>query len=718
METKTMQKHIIVFLFLLFQINLFANDYSEAKVMRESIDSHERPSIDAPKTQNAYKMGDVLYIEYCNKLQWCKTPKGYVKQYLLFFDKNPLMLKNEGVIETVDATPPFKTQESHWNQSLLFSRIAVDEDVKDLLRAIALQNNSQILFDKDIQGIENLTIENMPLEGAFNLIMQRNNLSHKWQGNTLVISSVDATTIKRELIVLQNLTIDKLITLLKRYKLYDRLKSKVIFDTQMNALFIEASGNEIADLQNILKQFEIAERLLRENRIKRTQEDLAYQKLESINQTQEALKKKKEKYGMDGHDEWKMLVDIIELKYINVKATEIEFLGQKIQVESLEDTLRGLLGTGYAKTNVLNNIDVNGTNTFASKEQSYEKPYLKIDGRTNSVIIKDYPDRIDEIKAIIARLDIPAKLIEIEVTIATGTTGFTNQLGLALGGTRKSSDTRTYGISTSSTVADNLNNPTNDLLQPSGAFGLSGSMLFTGSKSVINAQLNAMEEDGTGKVLSNPRIVTLNNREATIVSGNSVSIPVTTDNKIELETVDTGISIKATPHIVDKSADNEKDVMLDITIESSSLGDKVADQINKVTNKINTNVIMKNNETLILGGLFQYTESNTNAGVPLLKDIPILGFLFSTKDKLLNKNELVFFITPRIITSQMVSDMQNSTKQHYQDTLEANKKIFDTQMKQNIDTKEVTKTQVISKPSTENDPYASHEGRMQLLLGH
>ncbi len=84
-----------------------------------------------------------------------------------------------------------------------------------------------------------------------------------------------------------------------------------------------------------------------------------------------------------------------------------------------------------------------------------------------------------------------------------------------------------------------------DILKPIGALGLSSSMLFMGSKSMLNFQLNLMESEGVGKVLSNPRIVTLNNREATILSGDSVSVPTATADKMSLQSVNTGVSIKA-----------------------------------------------------------------------------------------------------------------------------------------------------------------------------
>jgi type II secretory pathway component GspD/PulD (secretin) len=558
----------------------------------------------------------------------------------------------------------------HWNNDKLFFRTSVNESVVDILTAIAIQNHSQIIFDKGIEATETLTIEEMPLEGAFNLILQRNNLEYKWEGNTIIVNSIKNTQLKKEFLILENITIDKLISLLKRYNIYTKIKNKVKFDSEMNAVYIEAQAQVVEDFKNIIEQFEMAEKLLQKRRVQKAKNDIEYKKLEFIKQKHKIEANKKKKFGLNEFEQWRMKIDIVPLKYINVSSTEIEFQGEKIKVESLEDTLKGLLGTGYVSRNKKDD------NLSFAIQNNYEESYLKMDARTNSIIIKDYPDRIAEIKEIIKKLDTPTKLVEIEVTIATGETGFTNSLGMALGGISSSGSTE-YGLSTSSKISSNLNSikkGTNvDLLQPSGALGLSGSMLFTGSKSLINTQLNLMETDGSGKVLSNPKIVTLNNREATIVSGNSISIPVSTSDKIGLETVETGISIKATPHIIEKKGDSQKDIMLDISIESSSLGDTSQGQINKSTNKINTNVIMRNGQTLILGGLFQYTKKNTDIGVPGLKDIPFLGFLFSTKTKQLNKNELVFFITPRIVTSGTI---KNKFKTHYQKSLIKSKNEF------------------------------------------
>jgi type II secretory pathway component GspD/PulD (secretin) len=694
---KRMKKNKILLIlglcFLVFTTSIFSNEmdteeFEMAKVNRSTIDLYMEPNINSEKELGKFQYGNMLKIYFCNKQNWCKTDGGFVKQYLLQFQTLKETLKENGVISVLNPTQRLKTK---WNNAKLFFRTSVDERVTDILSAIALQNKSQIIFDKGIEETETLTIEDMPLEGAFNLIIERNNLEYKWQGNTLIVSSVKNREIKKEFIILKNLTIDKLIVLLKRYNIYTKIKNKVIFDNEMNAVYVEAEQEVIKDLQKILMRFETAEKLLRETRVKRTKEEIEYRKLEYLAKKDEALKEKKKKYGIHEYDDWKMQIEIIPLKYISVSSKEVEFMGKSIKVDSLEDTLKGLLGTGYVNKNTDKNRNEDNRTRITSENTDIkvETTYLKIDARTNSVIIKDFPDRIEEIKEIIAKLDTPAKLVEIEVTIASGSTGFTSQLGMALGGAR-TEGSRTYGLSTAQSTASVVNSRLADekvtLLEPAGALGLSGSMLYSGSRSIISAQLNAMENEGIGKVLSNPKLVTLDNREATIHSGNTISFPIATDGEIGLETVDAGIAIRTTPHIIEVKGNVDKDIMLDINIESSSLGDTTGSQVNKTTNNINSSVIMKNGQTLILGGLFQYTKSNNDGGVPLLKDIPILGFFFSTENELLNKSELVFFITPKIITQQRLSQMQKANSTYYTKDLVNQKKIF--AKKQNEDTQD------------------------------
>jgi type II secretory pathway component GspD/PulD (secretin) len=557
------------------------------------------------------------------------------------------------------------TNYSRWDKNQIFQRTSVDEDIKDILTSIALQNSSQIIFGKNIEGTETLSIESMPLEGAFNLILERNNLEYKWQGNTIIVSSIKETSVKKEFIILKELNVTKLRRLLKRYGLYDNLKNKITFDNEMNAIFVNAENELVEDLIALISQFEIAEKILKESLIAKAKHNIEYQKLKELEGKNIAFSNKKQKYGFGKYEQWQMKIEIIPLKYLVAGSKKVKFQDETIKVDSLEDTLKGLLGINTSKP-------ANTNDEEKKKNINDETPFLKVDKRTNSVIIKDYPDRIEDIKAILKRIDKPAKLVEIEVTIATGTTSFTKQLGINLGGSRTDGNGQ-FGIATSEGVAESINNANvGDLLQPTNALGLTSSMLFTGSRSVLNFQLNAMEEDGVGKVISNPKIVTLDNKEAEITSGNDLYLPITTDDEIALEQVNTGILINTTPHIIEKKYKDDSDyIMLDIEIERSELGVVTTEKVEKSANRITSTVLLKNNQTLILGGLFHFEDSDSDSGVPLLKDIPFLDILFETTSKRLNKTELLFFITPRIITSELIKKQEkNKNSKKYKKVLE------------------------------------------------
>ena len=608
-----------------------------------------------------------------------------------------------------------------------FVRETNDEDIKIILKAIAKLNGSQIRIDEDVSGKETFSF-NMPLEGAFNMIIEEHGLNYKVQDGVIIVSG---SKIEKKILVLTYLKASKLKKLLNNYNIIDRSINKLQFGIgdMDNTVFIEGRSDVIKELETLIGQLEKAEELKQKEAKKRADlkkqeeekkrkaklelEQLKLKQQEELRQAKKleleksrALMEKRSKEQKLLQDKiafeeklkrlnQKMVIDVIPLKYINVSKSEVEFQGQKIQIGSIEDTLKGLL----------NSKPVDGNSTFIGNN---DLSFLKIDQRTNSVIIKDFPERVAEVRRILKDpeigLDKPPMLIEIEVTIAMGNSGFTEELGMKLGASRSYGDNRAYGVSTGENIAQNLNNmrttattmstttsngavstsettainnsfQTTELLQPIGALGLSSSMLFLGQKNMLNFQLNAMENEGWGKVLSNPRIITLNNREATIISGNSVSIPTATADKMSLETIDTGISIKAKPHIVLERGEDTRnaDILLDISIEKSSLGTVTREKIEKSTNQINSNVIIKNGQTLILGGLFQYTNSDSEGGIPILKEIPLFGLFFKTKNNVLAKNELVFFITPKIITPNMVDNMQSDSYMNYKKDLEYHK---------------------------------------------
>jgi len=646
-----------------------------------------------------------------------------------------------------------------FKKGVLFKKDTYNEDIKNILKEIAQKNGYQIQFDDTVKGQETFDF-NMPLKGAFNMIMNKHKLNYKVEGKVILVSGAK---IQKKIIVLTYLKAKDLKKLLDSYHIIDGNINRLEFGKGMdNTVFIEGKSTVISELEALIGQLEKAEELKKAERekkealrlveeekarkselekkriaINKQEEDRKIKKLALDQQKAELTQRIKEQELTQNNIIFenqlsdlsrKMNIDVIPLKYINVSKSQIEFQGQKIQVESLEDTLRGLLGTNYADGN---NSDI--------LNRGRESAFLKIDQRTNSIIIKDFPERIDEVKAIIAKLDKQPKLIEIEVTIAMGNSGFTQELGMKLGGGRNYNG-RDYGVSTSQNIADNLNQlrttattealttsngavsssessainssfQSTELLQPAGALGLSSSMLFLGGKSMLNIQLNAMENEGLGKVLSNPRIITLNNREATILSGNSVSIPTATADKMSLETVETGISIRVKPHVVAKynEIDKNNEILLDIAIEQSSLGAVTREKIETSKSTVNSSVLIRNGRTLILGGLFQYSKTGSEGGIPLLKDIPLLGFLFKTKNKSLNKNELLFFITPRIVSKDIMNNMQDNTYMNYKKNLEFHRKL----LAKSLDSKDRMETKPnranLKNREPEIDPFGDEE---------
>jgi len=615
-------------------------------------------------------------------------------------------------------------EELNFKSDILFKKDTYKEDIKNILKEIAKKGNYKIQFDESVEGKETFDF-NMPLKGAFNMIMEKHKLNYKIEGDVILVSGAK---IEKKIIVLTHLKASALKKLLDSYDIIDKSLNRLEFGKGMdNTVFIEGKSDVISELEELIGQLEKAEQLKKQEKAKKDalllaekekkeKAELAKSKVK-LNAQEEARKLKKLKLDQDkarlqqkiaeqklehkdivfNNQQFdrskKMVIDVIPLKYINVSQRNMEFQGEKIQLESLEETLKGLIG--------INSIDGNSS---YSMNQGRESAFLKVDKRTNSVIIKDFPERVADVRAILRDLDKAPILVEIEVTIAMGNSGFTQELGVKLGGTHTLNGSREYGMSTGDNIAQNLNQlrttattessttsngaitsteqtainssfQSTPLLQPLGALGLSSSMLFVGGRSMLNFQLNAMENEGLGKVLSNPRIITLNNREATILSGDTVSIPTATADKMSLETIETGISIMVKPHVVAAHNENlnNSDIMLDIGIEKSSLGIVTREKIETSQSTVHSNVIIRNGQTLILGGLFQYTKSDSEGGVPLLKDIPLLGMLFKTKNKTLHKNELLFFITPRIVTTNMVDKMQNNDYMHYKKSLEVHK---------------------------------------------
>ncbi|MDZ7594747.1 MAG: AMIN domain-containing protein [Thiobacillus sp.] len=258
--------------------------------------------------------------------------------------------------------------------------------------------------------------------------------------------------------------------------------------------------------------------------------------------------------------------------------------------------------------------------------------------KTNTLIITDTARKIQEVRELLARLDVPARQVMIEARVVVATDGWSRDLGARLSfAAANSSGSRSIsgGGQAPPAVLPNL---VLNLLDPANG-------------SLLNLELRALEADSKGKVISNPRVMTTNQKPAVILNGTQIPYitPGTANTPATVTFKDAFLCLLVDPQIL-----NNDSVILTVEVQKdavrfiSGISDPAID-----TKRIKTQVRVNNGETLVLGGIFDGDENSTVNKVPLLGDIPGLGHLFKTTTKENSKTELIIFLTPRILDERL-----------------------------------------------------------------
>jgi type IV pilus assembly protein PilQ len=273
---------------------------------------------------------------------------------------------------------------------------------------------------------------------------------------------------------------------------------------------------------------------------------------------------------------------------------------------------------------------------------------LQADERTNSLIVKDTLDSIERIKKIIETLDTQTPQILIEAKIIEATESYSKRIGLSRGVTFGYDPVRQnlpnpVGPGFSFSTAPNANEP--------GALGMTIGIY----RRLVNLDLNLqlMESESKVRIISTPKVVTQNKKEASITSSEQTSFRVqqpATGNQPAIatfENVSADLSLKVKPQVTNDGA-----ISMEITLAKSSFGDRptVDAPPNQTRRNVKTNVLVDNGSTVVIGGLYQTASLETQSGIPFLKDLPLVGWLFRSPyapDS--TKNELIIFLTPRIM---------------------------------------------------------------------
>jgi type IV pilus secretin PilQ/predicted competence protein len=304
---------------------------------------------------------------------------------------------------------------------------------------------------------------------------------------------------------------------------------------------------------------------------------------------------------------------------------------------------------------------------------------INIDERTNTIIIKDLPFAIDQARALISELDTATPQVEIEARIVVTSRNFTRDLGIQWGFSSESS--ARYGNSTDlnypnqiilngNAVPSTLGIPANNL-GPGGLASATGVGAPTRGYAVnlpatsfnsgigistgnilgsfnLDLALTALERQGRGRLLSTPKVTTQNNMQAEIKQGLQIPIQTVANNTVTVTFKDAVLTLKVTPQITDSGT-----VILNLEVENNSAD--FANLVNGIppinTQSAKTIVQVTDGQTAVVGGIYQSTETTTVNQTPFLSKIPLLGYLFKSKATSSQNNELLLFITPRIVKS-------------------------------------------------------------------
>ena len=272
-----------------------------------------------------------------------------------------------------------------------------------------------------------------------------------------------------------------------------------------------------------------------------------------------------------------------------------------------------------------------------------------VDERTNTIILTDIGNKIDEFKRLLARIDIPVKQVLIEARIVKAESEFRKELGASWGLAGSDQVDFSLGNSTSGTLEGILATDLG-ISDPAAAFSLS----YLSNNLLIDLELSALESGGFGEIVSQPKVLTADKKKASIKSGVEIPYQAVTNNGdasgavVETQFKEAVLQLEVTPQI---TPDNR--VIMDILVKQDSIGSFTVNGEPAINvTEITTQALVGNGQTLVLGGIFQSEELTGDQKVPILGDLPFVGNLFKKQMRTRDKREILIFITPRIIDNR------------------------------------------------------------------
>ncbi len=322
----------------------------------------------------------------------------------------------------------------------------------------------------------------------------------------------------------------------------------------------------------------------------------------------------------------------------------------KAAAKELEPLVTDILPVNYATAESLSE---------KVKSVLSDRGTVTVDQRTNALLIKDVAARVEEARQLVARLDTQTPQVLIEARIVEVGSVFSRDLGIQWGGqfTASTATGNATGWAFPHSVgvqgATGVQNYAVNFPSAGGAGGPGAALAMTlghiNDVLTLDLRLSAIETAGKGRVLSSPRVTTLDNKTAEISQGIEIPFTTATQEKIETQSIDYKLVLNVTPHV---TADRSIIMKIDLTKDAPSTTYVAADSQTpaKETRAASTQVLVRDGETTVIGGIITETKSETESGVPYLSKIPFIGALFRQRTKRSDKTELIIFITPKIVT--------------------------------------------------------------------
>ncbi|MDM0068642.1 type IV pilus secretin PilQ [Variovorax sp. J31P207] len=284
------------------------------------------------------------------------------------------------------------------------------------------------------------------------------------------------------------------------------------------------------------------------------------------------------------------------------------------------------------------------------------------EARTNQLFVSDIPSRLVQVAELIQKLDIPVRQVLIEARIVEASDTFGKSLGVRLGGGALNNNN---AIGPTTFIPGTATSPPNLISTPTGSnfvnlpsTGVSGNgnapgtfavSLFNSSLSrILNLEISALEADGKGKVVSSPRVVTADQTKALIEQGTELPYQVATSSgATSIAFRKANLKLEVTPQITP-----EGNIILTLDVNKDTVGQPTTAGFAINTKHVQTEVLVENGGTVVIGGIFELTEANDESRIPVLGEVPYLGALFRTRTRTANKTEMLVFITPKMITDR------------------------------------------------------------------